>query len=82
MLFYITAFVVNIIIYILDYHKRNDGMRGFVYGVLFFCDKGDNTSFYSFKDFRVSDFYKICKDKLTISLNRVNITHNLREEEL
>ena len=32
----ITAFVVNIIIYILDYHKRNDGMRGFVYGVLFF----------------------------------------------
>jgi len=36
MLFYITAFVVNIIIYILDYHKRSDGMRGFVYGVLFF----------------------------------------------
>ena len=50
--------------------------------VYYFFEYKDNTSFYSFKDFRVSDFYKICKDKLTISLNRVNITHNLREEEL
>lgn len=31
---------VVVLSYILDYHKQNDGMRGFIKGVLFFYIRG------------------------------------------